>query len=343
MGLVKQVRLGQSGLKISAIVVGCMSYGSKNWMEWVLDDKEKIFKILKHCYDNGLRTFDTADVYSNGFSERLLGEFLKKYNIRRETVVILTKVNFPVDETLDIAVGKPPSESEALDLANQGGLSRKHILEGVKNSVERLGTYIDVLQIHRFDHEVPMEETMRALNDVVVQGLTRYIGASLMLATEFAELQFIAEKNGWFKFISSQSYYNLLNREDERELIPFAKRHGVGLIPYTPNARGRLCRPVGTVTEREVVDKALHPRLVQDLSDDQIEIITRVEELSKKKNVSMATISMAWTLYKGVNPIVGLSSIERVDEAIRATEVELTKEEVDYLEEPYQPKFPRTK
>lgn len=338
MGLVKQVRLGDSGLKISPILIGCMSYGSKKWADWVIEDKAQIFKILKHCYDNGLRTFDTADFYSNGLSERIIKEFLEHYSIKRETVVIMTKIYLPIDETLDLHHRFTIGEFEELELSNQRGLSRKHIIAGVKNSVERLGTYIDLLQIHRLDHETPMKEIMRALNDVVEAGDVRYIGASSMLATEFAELQFIADKYGWFQFISSQSYYNLLNREDERELIPFAKRHNIGLIPWSPNARGILTRPVDKHTDRHMSDPTIKALKLDALEDDQKEIINRVEKISKNKNVSMAMISIAWVLHKGCYPIVGLNSTSRVDEAIAALQVTLTEEEVKYLEEPYRPK-----
>ncbi|KTA99943.1 putative aryl-alcohol dehydrogenase, partial [Nakaseomyces glabratus] len=168
--LVKQIRFGASGLKISPIIIGCMSYGSKNWADWVLEDKEKIFGILKRAYDRGLRTYDTADMYSNGYSERLLKEFFEKYQIKRETVVIMSKVFYAVDEDLDLHHGLDINEVEDLHLTNQRGLSRRHILEAVKNSTERLGTYIDVLQIHRLDKETPMKEIMKALNDVVEAG-----------------------------------------------------------------------------------------------------------------------------------------------------------------------------
>lgn len=339
--LVQQVRLGKnSGLKISPILVGCMSYGCKQWAEWVLEDKEKIFSILKHCYDHGLRTFDTADVYSNGASERLVGEFLKKYNIDRETVVILTKLFYPVDESLDLKHGGTFDEEEKLQLTHHRGLSRKHIIAGAKASMERLGTYIDVLQIHRFDDETPMEETMRALNYVVDQGFTRYIGASTMRATEFAEMQFIAEKHGWYKFISSQSSYNLLYREDERELIPFAQRHGVGLIPWSPNARGVLTRPSNQTSERIKSDPTYSRLGWNALRANQKEIVDRVEEIAKTKGVSMAVISIAWVLSKGAYPIVGLNSIERVNEALQALDVRLTDEETTYLEEKYLPVKP---
>lgn len=337
--MAKQVRLGDSGLKISPIVVGCMSYGSKKWADWVIEDKAQIFKILKHCYDNGLRTFDTADFYSNGLSERIIKEFLDHYSIKRETVVIMTKIFLPIDETLDLRHKFTLGEAEELELTNQRGLSRKHIIAGVKNSVERLGTYIDLLQIHRLDHDTPMKEIMRALNDVVEAGDVRYIGASSMLATEFAELQFIADKYGWFQFISSQSYYNLLNREDERELIPFAKRHNIGLLPWSPNARGVLTRPLDKTTDRQKSDPTFKSLKLDALEDDQTEIVNRVEKISKEKNVSMAMISIAWVLHKGCHPIVGLNSTSRVDEAIAALQLTLTEEDVKYLEEPYKPKM----
>ncbi|SCU81064.1 LADA_0B11012g1_1 [Lachancea dasiensis] len=335
MAIPTQVRLGATGLKISPIVVGCMSYGSKSWAPWILEDKEEVFKILKHCYDSGLRTFDTADVYSNGQSERLLGEFLRHFKINRETVVILSKVYFPVDESIDLNMKKIAEGDQALEwtLANQRGLSRKHIIDGVGKSVERLGTYIDLLQIHRFDPETPMEETMKALNDVVEMGHARYIGASSMLATELADLQFTAERNHWFKFISSQSQYNLLYREDERELIPYAKRHGLGLIPWSPNARGLLTRPVGETTERSNSDGRL-----RNLKEEDIQIINRVEEVARKRGVTMATISNAWVLSKGCYPIVGMSSTTRVDEAVAAISFELSDEDVKYIEQPYEPK-----
>lgn len=220
------------------------------------------------------------------------------------------------------------------------GLSRKHIIAGAKDSMERLGTYIDVLQIHRFDDETPMEETMRALNYVVDQGFTRYIGASTMRATEFAEMQFIAEKHGWHKFISSQSSYNLLYREDERELIPFAQRHGIGLIPWSPNARGVLTRPSNQTSERIKSDPTYSVLGWNALKANQKEIVDRVEEIAKKKGVSMAVISIAWVLSKGAYPIVGLNSIERVNEALQALDVRLTDEETTYLEEKYLPVKP---
>ncbi|CCF58985.1 hypothetical protein KAFR_0F03890 [Kazachstania africana CBS 2517] len=315
-----------------------MSYGKKKWSEWVEEDKEKVFNTLKYCYDKGLRTFDTADYYSNGYSEILLGEFLKKYKIKRETVVILTKIFFPVDETLDLHLGEEPIGVDQLDVVNQRGLSRKHIVDGVKRSVERLGTYIDVLQIHRFDQDTPIKERMKALNDVVEKGHVRYIGASSMLATEFAEMQFVAEKYEWFQFVNSQSLYNLIYREDERELIPFCKRHNIALTPWSPNHQGLLTRPIGSTTERSENDPFVKCTLTKKLEKSDIEIINRVEELAKKKKCSMAVISTAWVISKGCVPIVGMSKTSRVDDAIKALKVKFTDEELKYLEEPYKPK-----
>lgn len=336
--VVSQVRFGNTGLKISPILVGCMSYGSKAWSEWVVEDKERIFSIFKYCYDRGLRTFDTADFYSNGLSERLVGEFLRRYNINRETVVILTKLYFPVDENIHLTHSRNFTAADEINLVNQRGLSRKHIIAGVKGSVERLGTYIDVLQLHRLDHDTPMEEIMRALNDVVTQGDVRYIGASSMLATEFAELQFVAEKHDWVKFVSLQSCYNLLYREDERELNPFANRHGIALIPWSPLARGVLARPVGQNTQRVHSDKGFQRFGFDVLEPHEQEIIQRVEKLAKDKGFPMATVGTAWVLSKGCNPIGGFSSEQRVDEALKALDVRLTEEEIKYLEEPYKPR-----
>ena len=337
MSLVKQVPFGKTGIKISPIIVGCMSFGDPKWQPWILEDEEKIFEILKYAYDHGLRTFDSADVYSNGKSERLLGKFLKKYNIKRETVVIMTKIHFSVDEDMEIKTGDwfPSLDTkEGIQLANQQGLSRKHIIAGVKNSVERLGTYIDVLQIHRLDHDTPMKEIMKTLNWVVEQGYTRYIGASTMRATEFVELQMIADKYNWFQFVNLQTQYNLLYREDERDLIPFAKRHGLAMTPWSPNAHGQLTRPISqqTQTERGSFGMSFLP-----MSDANKTIISRVEELSKKYNVSMAVISTAWILSKKFCPIVGMNSVSRVEDAIKATKIQLTEEDIKYLEEPYQP------
>ena len=336
----KYNNLGKSGLKISPVIVGCMTYGSKDWAEWVMEDEEEIFRILKKCYDVGLRTFDTADVYSNGKSEELLGRFLKKYNIPRDRVVILSKCFGPVDEENPTFGLFTQNQFPAIDYYNSQGLSRKHIFDAVQNSQRRLGTYIDVLQIHRLDPTTPKKEIMKALNDVVDQGYARYIGASSMKATEFVELQYIAQTNNWHKFISMQNYYNLIYREEEREMIPYCQKNEigeVGIIPWSPIARGVLARPAGKESEnkRDKSDRTFQMLHLDSLSESEKEIIGRVEILAKKHNVSMAALATSWVIGKKCNPIVGLSSVKRVDDILVATTIELTEDEVKYLEEPY--------
>lgn len=337
-------KLGDSGLHISKIIVGCMSYGLKAWEKWCVEDEEIVLKILKKCYDNGLRTFDTADVYSNGLSEVLLRKFMEKYNIPRDRIVILSKLYFPVEPEQPDFIGWQVADKINYEYINSKGLSRKHIFDAVKASNERLGTYIDVLQIHRLD-STPKKEIMKALNDVVEQGYARYLGASSMKAVEFVELQFIADKYGWFKFISMQNYYNLLEREDENELIPFLKNSTLGpvtSIPWSPIARGILARPVdaGGDTLRLKTDIALSWMGLDKHSESEREIINRVEELAKKHKVSMANIATAWVISKGHCPIVGISSEERVEDTIRAFDVKLSEADINYLEEPYVSKKP---
>ncbi|KAI5810511.1 voltage-gated shaker-like K+ channel, subunit [Pyronema omphalodes] len=333
MSDMEYVNLGKSGLKISKVVLGCMSYGSSAWQKWVLDE-DKALPLLKAAFDKGINTWDTADFYSDGESERIVGKAIKEYNIPREQLVILTKCYFTWDSDAGVMASNNNSK-----WVNRCGLSRKHIMDAVDKSIEKLGTYIDVLQIHRLDKETPMEEIMRALHDVVTSGKVRYIGASSMNAWEFQMLQNIAEKNGWTKFISMQNYINLLYREEEREMIPYCKATGVGLIPWSPLARGVLSRPVGAEkTTREQVDKVLisHYKLRENEADNAI--IARVEEVAKKRNTSMAIVASAWVMKQGANPIVGLNSVERMDEAIEAIKFKLTDEECAYLEEPYMPK-----
>jgi len=234
------------------------------------------------------------------------------------------------------AATDPSIESNAINWINRQGLSRKHIFDAVEGSVERLGTYIDILQIHRFDPETPKEEIMEALHDVVKSGKSRYIGASTMKAVEFAQLQFVAEKHGWTKFIAMQNFYNLIYREEEREMIPFCRETGVGLIPWSPIARGFLARPLGVDSLRSTTDARFKALKLGEATSDQ-EIIRRVEEVSKKKGISMSQLSIAWVLSKGTCPIVGMSKPERIDEAIEALKIKLTDEEIQYLEEAYAP------
>ncbi|GMM33637.1 putative aryl-alcohol dehydrogenase [Saccharomycopsis crataegensis] len=341
MSVENYTTLGESGLSISKIIVGCMSFGSSQWMDWIIEDEDKVMEILYKCYQSGLTTFDTADVYSNGLSEKLLGKFIKKYNIPRGEIVILTKCFFPTDpQNLSLKVG-PTTRTFHL---NNGGLSRKHIIQAARDSVERLGTYIDVLQIHRID-KTPKREIMKALNDVVDEGLARYIGGSAMKAFEFVELQALAESNGWHKFISMQNYYNLLYREQEREMIPFCQDNTtlgkVACIPYSPLARGLLGKPVKSETStrsRSDGHKKAGQLYFTEGEGADIEIINRVEEIARKRGVSMANVSIAWVLSKGCFPIIGFNSVERVEDAVNSFSLELTKDEIEYLEKPYVPK-----
>ena len=329
------VNLGNSGLKVSRIVMGCMSFGSSKFQPWMMDEDQAL-PIFEYAFNAGINTWDTADVYSNGKSEEIIGKALKKYNIPRERVVILTKLYYPIDEegqdVLALSLNDPK-------LVNCWGLSRKHIFDAVAKSVKRLGTYIDVLQIHRLD-STPKHEIMRALNDVVDQGYARYIGASSMAAWEFQMLQNIADKNGYHKFISMENLYNLLYREEEREMIPYCQNAGIGLIPWFSLAGGVLARPWNDNTSKRAQSDALVNEIIRkDSGDADQEIVRRVESLASNKQVSMAQISIAWMLsHKGVNPILGLTKPKRIDEAIEALKVKLTNEEIAYLEEPYKPK-----
>ncbi|KAF7555454.1 hypothetical protein G7Z17_g2102 [Cylindrodendrum hubeiense] len=330
------VRLGNSGLKVSKIILGCMTFGSSKWdtSPWTLDEEDGL-ELLKTAYDNGINTWDTADTYSNGKSEVIIGKALKKFNIPRQKVVILSKIFNPVMDD----DSRPPSVNDG-PMVNQMGLSRKHVFHAVDKCLERLGTdYIDVLQIHRLDRETPPEEIMRALHEVVQSGKVRYIGASSMYAWEFARLQYIARSNGWTEFISMQPFYNLLYREEEREMLPFCQATGVGVIPWSPIARGLLAKPLPKENEEGT---SLRSRMDKKkdawFADANLDIVNRVEEVSAKKGVSMALVSTAWVLQKGYYPILGLSSPKRIVEAVDALKVNLTKEECEYLESGYKPR-----
>jgi aryl-alcohol dehydrogenase-like predicted oxidoreductase len=314
-----------------------MSYGTSKWQPWVLDEAESL-PLLEHAYKSGINTWDTADIYSHGHSEKIIAKALKQYNIPRNKVVLLSKCYFGVNED-DPSLGIAAVSTNDNEMVNQVGLSRKHIFDAVERSVERLGTYIDVLQIHRLDRETPREEIMKALNDVIEKGWVRYIGASSMAAWEFQTLQNIADKNGWHKFISMQNYYNLIYREEEREMIPYCQDTGVGLIPWSPIARGALTRPWNDrSSKRAETDKFLDMLVHQREDAIDKKIIERVEEVAKKHGVSMACIATAWTIKKGVCPIIGLSSKERIDETVQNIHFKLSDEDASYLEEVYVPK-----
>ncbi|KAK0203289.1 NADP-dependent oxidoreductase domain-containing protein [Desarmillaria ectypa] len=331
------VRLGQSGLKVSKIILGCMTYGSPEWAKWVLGKEEGITHI-KAAYDAGINAFDTANVYSNGLSEIILGEAIKKYKFPRDKIVVLTKVfGVVANEPGPNLFGDPISDS--VGYVNQHGLSRKHIFESVKHSLERLQLdYIDVLQCHRFDYDTPISETMRALHDVVQAGYVRYIGMSSCYAYQFHAMQNYAIQNNLTPFISMQNHYNLIYREEEREMFPTLKMFGVGSIPWSPLGRGKLTRPFANQgdTKRGETDGLL----ARYKGNDAAEAITnRVEELAQKKGITMAQLSIAWILSKeGVTaPIVGTTSLDNLKALIEGTKVKLTAEDVTFLEEEYKP------
>ncbi|KAI1408378.1 Aldo/keto reductase [Hypoxylon sp. FL1857] len=333
---VDYVRVGSSGLRVSTPILGAMSLGSSKWMPWVLDEEPSL-EILKTAYDRGINTWDTANSYSNGLSEELIGKALRKYSIPREKVVILTKCFLYVGEETGIFTPPfGPLLEKTKDYVNQGGLSRVSIFNSVDASLKRLGTsYIDLLQIHRFDPTTPIEETMKALHDVVQSGKVRYIGASSMWATQFARMQAVAERNGWTKFISMQNLYHLCYREEEREMIRFCNETGVGILPYSANFGGKLARPLG----QNDSTRAKTPSPVGGaLTSADEEIIRRVEKLASEKGWKMSQVNLAWHRSKGAVPIVGFNSVARVDEACGARGKTLTDEEVKFLEEPYVPK-----
>ncbi|KAL2845924.1 Aldo/keto reductase [Aspergillus pseudoustus] len=335
-------RLGNSGLRVSVPIFGCMSFGDPNSIPWAIGE-EQALPLLKAAYDRGLNTWDTANAYCNGASEVIVGKALKQYAIPREKVVIMTKCFWGVgDEPENIHwLNREPFE-KSKDYQNQFGLSRTAIFNQVEASLKRLDTsYIDLLQIHRFDSTTPVEETMRALHDLVQSGKVRYIGASSMLATQFARLQFAAELNGWTKFISMQNQYNLLYREEEREMIRFCNDTGVGLIPWAPLAQGDLARPLSelgtTLRSKLLANNASGPRL----SEVDLAIVKRVEEIAEKHGWPIAHVALAWINKRVTSPIIGFSSIARLEQAIAVRGKLLSDEEEKLVEEPYQPKAVR--
>ena len=330
-------RLGKSGLRVSVPILGAMSFGHKEWQDWVLEENEAL-PLLKAAYDRGLTTWDTANVYSNGVSEEIIGKAIKKYNLQRNKIIILTKCFGHVGEqpeTRTIVIGDKINESK--DYVNRGGLSRAAIFEQVNASLKRLDVdYIDLLQIHRFDSHTPIDETMGALNDLVKSGKVHYIGASSMWAFQFAMMQHCAEKNGWTKFVSMQNHYNLLYREEEREMNKFCNETGVGLIPWAPLCRGHLARPPSAYgsTARSAGEQKKSMFTTGQTDSDQ-KIIERVQELAEKRGWKMSHVALAWINKRVSSPIIGFSSEARMDEALEAGGKELTEEEEKYLEELY--------
>ncbi|KAK4153849.1 NADP-dependent oxidoreductase domain-containing protein [Chaetomidium leptoderma] len=333
-------RLGNSGLRVSVPIFGCMGFGDPKNLDWALGEEEAL-PLLKAAYDRGLNTWDTANMYSNGASEVIVGKALKKYNIPREKVVIMSKCYFAVGEEPELrAFFFKQQLSASKDYVNSMGLSRAAIFNQVEASLRRLDTpYIDLLQIHRFDPDTPIEETMKALHDLVQAGKVRYIGASSMWATQFAQMQFCAERNGWTKFVSMQNQYNLLYREEEREMIRFCNDTGVGLVPWAPLCRGHLARrpeQYGTTT-RSKGEKDSQPGAHGTVEPD-LTIVKRAVEIADKHEWPMAHVALAWISKRVTSPIIGFSKVERLDEAISARGKTLTEDEEKYLEELYQPK-----
>lgn len=315
------IKLGNSGLEVSRICLGGMSFGDPDiWMhDWLLDEKESR-KIIKKALDLGVNFFDTANIYSLGASEEYIGRALKDYAKRNE-VVLATKV-----------------EGKMHDGPNGRGLSRKHIFHEVNQSLNRLGTdYIDLLYIHHWDYNTPIEETMRALDDLVRSGKVLYIGASSMYTWQFQKAQYLAEKNGWTKFIAMQNHYNLIYREDEREMIPFCKDSGVALVPYSPLAAGRLARDWEADTHRSKSDQSAKKKYDQRNEMDQ-KIVDQVGKVADKHQASRAQIAIAWLWEKGVHsPIVGVTKEKYLDDFMRAFDIQLDQEDVKNLEKYYLP------
>lgn len=315
------VKLGRTGLDVSKLALGCMSYGApvSEQFCWVLEEPEAR-KVIKHAVNQGINFFDTANCYSNGVSEEILGLAVKDF-MHREDVVISTKVFV-----------------EMRNRPNGGGLSRKEIMYEVEQSLRRLGLdYVDILYIHRWDYNTPIEETMRALNDLVTDGKVRYLGASAMYAWQFQKAQYTAERHGWVPFVAMQNHYNLLYREEEREMIPLCKDMGVGLTPYSPLAAGRLSRDWTATTTRAELDKFAKGKYDSTKDTDKI-IVDRVGELAERYGTTRTGIALAWQWHKGVvAPIIGPTKEKYIDDAVAAIDVKLSDEDVAYLEEPYVP------
>ncbi|MBD1552830.1 aldo/keto reductase [Pseudomonas typographi] len=321
------VKLGSTGLDISRLCLGCMTFGEPNagTHPWTLDESASR-PIIKHAVEQGINFFDTANSYSAGTSEIIVGKLLKEYT-RRDETVIATKVFYPANMW------------EGSTKPNEQGLSRKAILAGIDASLQRLGTdYVDLYQIHRWDYHTPIEETMEALHDVVRAGKARYIGASSMFAWQFAKAQQVALANGWSRFVSMQNYLNLLYREEEREMIPLCLDQGVGLIPWSPMARGRLTRPKGEQTERTRTDLS-GQSFYQGTEVQDGEVIDVVEAVAAERGLPMAQIALAWVLgQRGVSaPIVGASKVAQLDDAIAALGVELSTAQTERLQAHYVP------
>ena len=316
------VRLGTSGLKVSRLCLGTMTYGTPAWRPWVLDEAASR-PFLKRAIERGINFFDTADMYSRGVSEQVVGRALKDF-AKRDEVVLATKVFYPVEEH-----------------ANSRGLSRKHIMSAIDASLGRLGIdYVDLYQIHRFDVDTPIEETLEALHDVVKAGKARYIGASSMYAYQFAKMLATQEKHGWTRFVSMQNHYNLVYREEEREVLPLCREEGIGVIPWSPLARGFLAgnrqRGSKDASKREEHDRYGHS-LYYTRAD--YEIADRVAQVARDKGVLPIQVALSWVVNQpGITaPIIGVTRLEQLDQLIDGLSIRLTEDEKRFVEEQYQP------
>ena len=315
----KYVPLGRTGLKVSRIGLGCMTFGSSDWASWVLD-AEASAPIISEAVERGINLFDTADMYSLGASEEILRKKLLPL-VPRHKLVLATKLFNPMS-----------------DDPNDRGLSRKHVFDSVEGSLRRLGTdYIDLLQVHRFDYETPLEETLEALNDVVRMGKVRYLGASSMFAWQFMKALGLQRAHGWAPFVSMQPHYNLIYREEEREMLPLCISEGVGVLPWSPLARGMLAGKHSSV--RSDTDGQLE-RLYGESREADGRIVEAVKDIAAERGVSMAAIAYAWVMHKpGITaPLVGISRPELLDDVMSALAVNLSEDELARLEKPYRPK-----
>jgi len=319
---VKYTRLGTSGLKVSRICLGMMSYGSQDERAWHLDESDAE-PIVRHAVDAGVTFFDTADAYSDGLTEEITGRLLGKLFPRREDYVLATKVYFPM--------GPGP---------NDGGLSRKHILSAIDASLSRLGTdYVDLYQIHRWDYETPIEETMAALDDVVRAGKARYIGASSMYAWQFAKAQQLATAAGSSRFVSMQNHYNLVYREEEREMLPLCLDQGIGVIPWSPLARGLLAGSRERGGGRSTVRSGSDPLADRMYDDADFEVVNVVRKVAGERDTTPAQVALAWLLGRPAvtAPIVGATKLRHLEDALAAVDLTLGADEIERLEAPYRP------
>jgi 1-deoxyxylulose-5-phosphate synthase len=314
------VKLGNTGMDVSRICLGCMSFGigERGAFPWALNE-ERSRPMIKKALELGINFFDTANFYNYGTSEEIVGRALKDYADRDE-IVLATKVFFPMRQG-----------------PNGGGLSRKAIMSEIDKSLKRLGTdYVDLYYIHRWDYNTPIEETMEALHDVVNAGKVRYIGASSTYAWQFMKAQCVAEENGWTKFVAMQNHYNLMYREEEREMLPLCREERIAVVPWSPLAGGRLARAWGTSTARSKIDPISEGLYAATAESDQ-KVVERVAEVAEKRGIPMAQIALAWLLQKKpvTAPIVGPTKLSHIEDAVATLSIKLTPEEIALLEEPY--------